>query len=176
MSWKDITITLSVGLLVVLTVFVALVQFGERHLMPPHPSQPRYGAPSGATTAAPPEDPRTIALKKMDRRLTRLARSNLAFNAPEQMQLGETNTIKLSLSPSASVGELTQRLRETGAIGRIESAKQIITAKRMQARLTGQDFKIEATSPETQAITFTQPTDWTWDVEPTEGASTRSFT
>jgi hypothetical protein len=121
------------------------------------------------------ENPRVIALQRMDSRLSRLARSNLAFNAPKQMRLGETETLKLTLSPSASVGELTHRLRESGARGRIVSEQQIVTAQRMEARLTGSEFEIEATSPETQAITYTQPTDWTWEVTPTEGGENKKL-
>jgi hypothetical protein len=131
----------------------------------------RAGSPGPEPTVSEPpnkQNPRVRALQRMDRRLSRLARSNLAFNAPKQMRLGENETLKLTLSPSASVGELTQRLRESGATGKIVSEQQIVTAKRMQARLTGSEFEIEATSPETQAITFSQPTDWTWDVTPTE--------
>ena len=158
-----------------LWIFLVLVWHALR---PQDPIIVGSGSPGPEPTVSEPpnkENPRVIALQRMDRRLSRLARSNLAFNAPKQMRLGENETLKLTLSPSASVGELTQRLRESGATGRIVSEQQIVTAKRMQARLTGSDFEIEATSPETQAITFSQPTDWTWDVAPTEGGENKKL-
>jgi|SRR5215211_3244231 len=59
------------------------------------PSASQAPAPE-LTVSEPPnkENPRVIALQRMDRRLSRLARSNLAFNAPKQMRLGETETLK----------------------------------------------------------------------------------
>jgi hypothetical protein len=75
----------------------------------------------------------------------------------------------LLLSPSASVEELRRQIRESGEPGQqIESAEQIITGSEMQARLTGQDFEIVANSPEVQAISYKEPTEWTWDISPTE--------
>jgi ATP-dependent Zn protease len=38
----------------------------------------------------------------------------------------------------------------------------------VQARITGQDFDIEANSPEVQSISYKEPTEWTWDISPTE--------
>jgi hypothetical protein len=38
----------------------------------------------------------------------------------------------------------------------------------MHAELEGEDFKIRAGSPKTQVVTYKQPTDWTWVVEPTD--------
>ncbi len=99
--------------------------------------------------------------------------SNIAFNAPSQMRLGEAKTIELRLSPSAEVQELTAQIRESGAVGQIESAEQIPTSAVMQARLTGQDFKIEARSDERQAVSRKDPTIWRWDIEPTEPGEKR---
>jgi hypothetical protein len=167
------------GLVLVLGVLVFQISVqNEAPSTAPAP-EPVGGAPekeeTGSAGGTLPPERQNLALKRLDRRLSQLARSNLAFDAPRQMQLGETETIRLTLSPSASTGELTQRLIEAGAKGRIESAQQIITANRMQARLTGQDFEIEATSPETQAVTFAEATDWSWDVEPTEGGEDKKL-
>ena len=105
----------------------------------------------------------------VDMALDALERSNIAFNTPTQMQLGETTTIRLLMSPSASVEELRHQIRESGAPGQqIQSAEQIITGSAMQTQLTGQDFEIVANSPEVQAISYKEPTEWTWDVSPTE--------
>jgi hypothetical protein len=42
----------------------------------------------------------------------------------------------------------------------------------MEARLTGVGFRIEAVTPEVQAVTRRQNTEWRWEVEPT-GTGTR---
>lgn len=95
------------------------------------------------------------ATQQIDRALEALEKSNIAFNTPQQMQLGETKTIELRLSPSASVEESSEQIREPG---QIESAEEILTAPEMQARLTGQAFKIEALSDEKQAVSYREPT------------------
>jgi hypothetical protein len=41
----------------------------------------------------------------------------------------------------------------------------------MQAQLTGQDFEITTDSPRVQAISYKEPTEWSWDITPTEGGN-----
>ena len=97
-------------------------------------------------------------------------RSRLAFNAPKRMEMGKTETIHLHFSPTESKKKLKQKLSEEGAKGPIDSAENIPTAYRMQARLTGKDFKIEAEDHETQAVlgpTAGKETSWEWQVTPT---------
>jgi hypothetical protein len=109
-------------------------------------------------------------LSSLDRDLDELPRSAIAFNTPRSMQLEESETVTVLLSPSASVKHLARLLEAEGASGSIEGAKKIRTAPLMEARLTGQDFKIDAISDSDgiQPITREEPTRWTWDIEPTE--------
>jgi hypothetical protein len=107
-------------------------------------------------------------LSSLDRTLKESSRSSIAFNTPKNMQLEESETVIVLLSPPASVKELARQLGAEGASGSIEGAKMIRTAPRMEARLTGQDFNIDANSDEIQAISKKEPTRWTWDIEPTE--------
>jgi hypothetical protein len=41
----------------------------------------------------------------------------------------------------------------------------------MEARLSGTNFSILALAPEVQAVTWNEPTEWRWEVRPTEAGS-----
>jgi hypothetical protein len=43
----------------------------------------------------------------------------------------------------------------------------------MEARLSGLGFKIETVTPEVQAVSATNVTEWKWEIEPTEPGSQR---
>ena len=118
------------------------------------PSEPQFSDPlrKHEPDVLSPEAPQEML--RVDRIYKGLEKSTLAYDVPTYMQLRETETISLTLSPSASIEELKKHLREKGAKGRIGSAQQVRTSERMKARLTGQDFEIEAISPETQAISY----------------------
>lgn len=93
--------------------------------------------------------------------LAKLPVGRAAFNSPETMHLGETRTIRLLLSLDKSIEELTKELRTSE---RIESG-EVAVADRVEARLTGQGFGILAVTPEIQAVSAQQPTEWKWDIE-----------
>jgi hypothetical protein len=110
-------------------------------------------------TALPPYSTRTI-----DEILKSLEWGNIVFNAPKKMQLKEPNMIELLLSLTKSIQELQSELNRQGEL---ESARVRIS-NRMQARLSGQGFTIEALVPEEQAISGEETTRWKWQVVPTE--------
>jgi len=91
--------------------------------------------------------------------------ANAAFNAPEQMQLGETTAIELVLSPKTLLRQLAQQVTEPGEVVCVRIAVGDIT----QARLQGSNFKIEPLTPETQTISPKGTTKWKWVIEPTKG-------
>jgi prepilin-type N-terminal cleavage/methylation domain-containing protein len=93
--------------------------------------------------------------------LAKLPVGRAAFNSPEVMDLGATKTIRLLLSLNETVEELAKELRSAE---KIESG-EVRIADRVEARLTGQGFSILAVTPETQAVSLKQPTEWKWDVE-----------
>ncbi len=105
----------------------------------------------------------------IDNLLKSLRAANIAFNAPDKMQIDERYDIHLVLSSSQSIDELQAELkRRIGENKRLEGYEVRITP-RMEARLTGQNFKIEAVTPETQAISTHEMTEWQWDVKPERG-------
>ena len=90
--------------------------------------------------------------------------------------MGETKTITLLLSSKKGTPALTQELEQRGGGGgerKIITAENIPTAQRMQARLTGKDFQIEALDSETQAISSDSSTVWRWDVTSTDWGKKR---
>ena len=90
--------------------------------------------------------------------------ANVVYNAPKQMQLGETKAIELLLSPQTLLGQLAQQLTEPGEVMCVRIAVGDIT----QARLEGSNFEIEPLTPETQTISPEGTTQWKWEVEPTK--------
>lgn len=98
----------------------------------------------------------------VDRKLANLPLGNIAFNTPETIPFGEDARIELLVSLKEAEEELRQAIR---AAGPVESARVKISDQ-MEARLTGLGFRIEAITPERQAVTRGQRTQWQWQIEP----------
>lgn len=103
-------------------------------------------------------------LAAVDQILEKLEFANLAFNAPATLQFGELATIQLLLSPKESGEALKEKIT---AEGPKESAR-IRISNQMEARLTGLGFEIQAITPEIQAVSADQITEWKWDIRPTQ--------
>jgi Tfp pilus assembly major pilin PilA len=93
--------------------------------------------------------------------LAKLPVGRAVFNSPEVMNVGATETIRLLLSLNQSIEALAKELRSSEKI----VGGDVAVADRVEARLTGQGFSILAVTPETQAVSMKQPTEWKWDVE-----------
>jgi hypothetical protein len=115
-----------------------------------------------APAAVAPED----ELSELDRKLAELDLGNIAFNAPETIPYGEAATIELLASLKEAADALREAVRGDGPV---ESA-QVQLGDRMEARLTGTGFRIEAITPEVQALSRQQRTQWRWEIEPTRPA------
>ena len=111
-----------------------------------------------------PPPPGLTAFSEIDDELRRLVPASIAFNAPTTMRLDHTAHIQLLLSPAASIPELKKKIT---AIGEREGTT-IKVSPLMEARLSGLHFTIEANTPERQPVSNVAPTEWSWDVEPTE--------
>lgn len=105
-----------------------------------------------------------------DEVLTSLA--SIAFNAPEQMQLGERRIIQLLLDPRQTIPALLGR--EVSEPGRVESAR-IRISESIEARLSGGAFDIHPVTPELQALSAESATEWKWEVQPKESGRHRLF-
>ena len=102
------------------------------------------------------------SLENVDKALKSLVLGNIAFNAPEEIQWNNTAVIELLLSLSFSVDELKDKIHEAGER---EGAK-IRVADKMSAVLMSSGFEIIKLTPETQAISFEEITDWKWEITP----------
>lgn len=102
------------------------------------------------------------SLENVDKALKSLVLGNIAFNAPEEIQWNNTAVIELLLSLSFSVDELKDKIQEAGER---EGAK-IRVADQMSAVLKSSGFEIIKLTPETQAISFEEITDWKWEITP----------
>ncbi len=109
------------------------------------------------------------SLRIIDEALKDLELGNIVFNAPESMRYNETETIELLLSHSASIEELRAQLEENGEI----DANTVRISNRMEARLSGSGFKIEALGSEIRAVGAEGVTQWKWYVTGTAGGSQR---
>jgi hypothetical protein len=98
----------------------------------------------------------------VDRILQKLELGNIAFNAPQTINLRETAVIQLMLSLETPMEELKQTIE---AAGEKEGAR-IRVSDRMEARLSGPNFAITAITPELQAVSRIDTTEWKWEVKP----------
>jgi hypothetical protein len=100
-------------------------------------------------------------LAAIDRFLESLDLGNVAFNAPRSLYLGEAAVIQLFLSTKDSIAQLQERIT---AAGEREGAK-IRVSDQMEAHLSAPGFKVEAVTPEIQAVSGAEATEWKWDIE-----------
>jgi hypothetical protein len=100
----------------------------------------------------------------IDKIVKELEWGNIVFNAPTSMRFKETEAIELLLSHSVSIQELRTQLEKANGI---ESASVQIS-NRIEARLSGTGFQVEALFPEVQTVGSKGVIQWKWYVTPTE--------
>jgi hypothetical protein len=103
-----------------------------------------------------------LASNYTDRLLKKLREANIAFNTPTSINLDDTALIQLILSVSKPIAELKQQIEALGE----KHGERIKISEVMEARLTGTNFKIEAVTKESQAISALEDTKWEWEVKP----------
>ena len=78
------------------------------------------------------------------------------------MNLEDTAVIELFLGLTTPIDDLKQMIEAAGE----KEGAPIKVSDRMEARLSGPNFAITAVTPEGQAVTRTDVTQWKWEVEP----------
>jgi hypothetical protein len=122
-------------------------------------------APSPSPRPAPARtSPQADSFKAIDRIMEEMQPGNIAFNVPAAINLQETASIHLVLSLQKPVEALKQMVQAEGE----KEGTSIRITNRMEARLTGPNFQIQAITPEVQAVTATEITEWKWVVKPTQ--------
>lgn len=99
---------------------------------------------------------------RIDEIIRRMDWGNIAFNAPAKMKLDSPSNIQLVLSHSVPINELQKLITAEGE----KEGARIRISDRMEARLSGTDFQISAITPELQAVTRDDTTEWKWEVRP----------
>lgn len=102
------------------------------------------------------------SLRNVDKLLSEMATGAIAFNAPTNINIDDSTQIQLHLSLKSTIEALKQSIREEG----VKIGATIKVSDRMEARLTGYMFQITAITPEIQAISRAQHTEWKWEVHP----------
>jgi hypothetical protein len=100
----------------------------------------------------------------VDELLNKMEFGVIAFNAPTHINIDDSSQIQLLLSLADTVENLKQSITEEGE----KVGATIKVTDRMEARLSGYMFQITAITPETQAISKSQETEWKWEIHPKE--------
>jgi hypothetical protein len=123
-------------------------------------------SPSGGTgfgRGGPPTTPITERFDEVDSALSELVQGRIAFNAPQRMRYGDSESIALVASPTMDAESLSTELRRRiGDVDPIEVATLQI-APLMEARLEGAPaFDITPLTPVQQPVSRSSPTEWRW--------------
>lgn len=125
------------------------------------PTPTPTGTPPPLTTPTP--TPTGTPQTKIDELLSGMELGQIAFNVPPSMSLEKAETVVLLLSPTQTVKQLEDTLRDEGAVGDLKNAK-IKIHDRMQAELSGDGFLITRVTADTLPVSQQQTTEWRWDV------------
>lgn len=136
-----------------------------RPLPPPRTTHsPPVDRPApGEASPPPPQPEKNGGTASVDRILARLELANVAFNAPTRLHLNEVSSIQLLLSTRESIEDLQRALTSAGERG---GARARIS-NQMEAHLSGAGFRVEPITPERQAVSSSERTEWRWQIEPT---------
>lgn len=106
-------------------------------------------------------------IKQIDAFLGSLKTAAYTFNPPSPIKVAKPVTIHFWLDPVASVEELTEEFRKSlpeDAL-RVEAGK-VKWAPDMEATLKGDNFTIQAVTPEKQPVSAKERTFWSWSITP----------
>ncbi len=144
LRWK-----IGIGILV---VFAGLVSVTSLYLWSLSPSM----------ISSPNEKPKQQQPNNVDKLIREMEFGSIAFNAPTNINIDDSHQIQLILSLAETVEGLKQSITEEGKkVGAI-----IKVSDRMEARLSGYMFQITAITPEIQAVSKSQQTEWKWEIHP----------
>lgn len=145
-------------LIAILVVMCITIGCKKSEPAPPHPKA------EPPDEAGPEPEPPPTSTQVIDKIVKGLEWGNIVFNAPTSIRFKETETIELLLSHSVSIQELQTQLEKAN---QIESAS-VEVSNRMEARLSGTGFQIEALFPEVQTVSSKGVIQWKWYATPTE--------
>tara|TARA_R110001583_G_scaffold178806_1_gene335042 strand:- start:160 stop:852 length:693 start_codon:yes stop_codon:yes gene_type:complete len=142
----------------VLVLFASLISVSSLFMLSMDQSQ--MPLPSIEPDPDPPPPPPN----NVDNLLNEMEFAAIAFNAPTTINIDDSPQIQLILSLSETADMIKQSIIEEGE--RIGATIKV--SNRMEARLSGYMFQISAITPETQAVSKSQSTEWKWEIYPKE--------
>lgn len=157
--------------LLVLTLFAVAFVLATYRYVQNRPVDSVEPPPPTTGVSPLPDIPSFPGFAAIDRALEALPLGSIAFNVPTAMTLNRGEDVHLLLSPSMSVEDLQKQLVEKLSRELNIEGIEIRIAPRMEARLSGTNFSILALTPEVQPVTWKEPTEWRWEVRPTEAGS-----
>ncbi|MCH7950683.1 MAG: hypothetical protein IH875_09450, partial [Candidatus Dadabacteria bacterium] len=110
------------------------------------------------------EDSSSLQPSNVDRLLAEMEFGAIAFNAPTNINIDDSPQIQLILSLAETVAKLKQPIAEEGE----KIGATIKVSERMEAHLSGYKFQITPITPEVQAVSKSQRTEWKWELHPKE--------
>jgi hypothetical protein len=134
-----------------------------------NPGKTGTGFGRGGRAGQPAPTPIADRFDEVDAALGALVQGRIAFNTPERMRYGDSQSIALVASPSMDADTLSTELRNRiGGADPIEIATLQI-APLMEARLEGAPaFEVTALTPVQQPVSRSAPTEWRWTVRAAE--------
>lgn len=99
--------------------------------------------------------------------LARMGKANIAFNAPEKIEIGMNSQVQLLMSVEDEIAELEAQITEPGVV----VSARVSVSQTMRATLKGTGFTITAVTDEEQIIPTTERSEWLWNVKPTSGGT-----
>lgn len=125
------------------------------------PSRPSISAPSINIPSSP------VALEPvvdLDKLLGEMELGNIAYNAPTNINIDDTPQIELLISFTDTVEQLKDSIIKEGE----KRGVTIKVSNRVNAHLSGKMFDITPITPEEQATSKSQQTQWLWEIDPKE--------
>ena len=105
----------------------------------------------------------THPFAEVDNLVRNLPLGNVVFDPPRTMEVDDSATVSVVLSPTDSIEKLKQQLpqehRKDAEVG-----ADIKVSSRMKAALVGTYFDIKELRPAIQAVTSIAPTTWRWTI------------
>lgn len=101
-------------------------------------------------------------LAAANKAIANLEWQEMAYSAPERMEIGSTSVVTVNLGGNKTFSELASLLEKTGQTG----GQRVEVSDRMDAHLTGSGFEIIPVTPEeSQLVSTMRVTTWQWQVK-----------
>jgi len=115
-----------------------------------------------SASVQPESTPKSDPYELVDIIVASMKSANIAFNAPEKINISEKAKIQLLLSMKKSIEELKNEITLPGQL----EGNRVKVANRMEAKLTGSSFDINPITEEEQAIGTNDTAEWNWEIKP----------